>query len=43
MDIDWGYWLLEIGAWLIAFGFTFGLFAGLLWCIATLCEIGERK
>jgi hypothetical protein len=37
-------WLmLEIGAWLIAFGITFGMFAGLLWCVAKLCELGERR
>jgi len=41
--IDWGYWLMEIGAWLIAFGLTFGFFAGLLWCIAKMCELNDRR
>jgi hypothetical protein len=36
--IDWSYWLLEIGAWLIAFGITFGAIAGLLWCMAKFLE-----
>lgn len=43
MDFDWGYWLMEIGAWIIAFALTFGLFGGLLWCIATLCELNDRR
>ena len=42
-DIDWGYWLMEIGAWIISFALTFGLFAGLLWCLAWIVDRGERK
>jgi len=41
MDIDWGYWLMEVGAWIISFALTFGLFLALLWIGATL--IGDRK
>jgi hypothetical protein len=40
---DWSYWLMEIGGWLIAFGITFGMLGGLLWCIAKLCEIHDRR
>jgi len=43
MTIDLAYWFMEIGTWLIAIGLTFGAFAGLLWCMAKLCELGERK
>lgn len=43
MTIDWGWLLMEIGAWLIAVGLTLGSFAGLLWCLAKLCELGERR
>jgi uncharacterized membrane protein len=43
MEIDWGYWLMEIGSWVIAFALTFGLFGGLLWCIAKLCELNDRR
>jgi hypothetical protein len=35
--------LMDIGTWLIAIGLMFGCFAGLLWCMAKLCELGERK
>jgi hypothetical protein len=43
MTIDWGYWLMEIGAWLISIGLTIGIFTGFLWCVAKLCEIGDRQ
>jgi len=43
MTIDWAYWLMELGTWLIALGITLGLFAGLLWCIAKLCELNDRR
>lgn len=43
MEIDWGWWLMEIGAWLISIGLTLGMFVGLLWCLAKLVDIGERK
>ena len=42
-DIDWGWVLMEIGTWLIAIGLTFGVFLGLLWCLAKLVDIGERR
>lgn len=35
--------LIDLGAWIISFALTFGMFAGLLWCMAKICELGERK
>ena len=43
MTFDWGYWLMEIGTWLISIGLTIGFFTGLLWCIAKLCELNDRR
>jgi hypothetical protein len=40
---DWAWLAVEIGAWLIAFGITFGMLGGLLWCIAKLCELNDRR
>ena len=36
MTIDWAYWLMEIGAWLISFALTFGFLLGVLWLVAYL-------
>jgi hypothetical protein len=41
--MSWAWWLMELGTWLVAIGLTLGAFAGLLWCMAKLCEIGERR
>lgn len=41
--MEFAEFLMEIGAWIISFALTFGLFAGLLWCLAKLCEIGDRR
>jgi hypothetical protein len=42
MTIDWAYWLMEIGSWLISIGLTFGSFVGMLWVMAWLIGKGER-
>lgn len=39
---DWGWWLMEIGAWLISIGLTLGMFLGLLWCMAWLVDKGIK-
>lgn len=41
MDIDWGWLLMEIGAWLISIGLTLGLFLTMLWLGAYL--MGGKK
>ena len=43
MTLSWGWLMMDIGAWLIAIGLFLGAFAGLLWCMAKLIEISERK
>jgi hypothetical protein len=35
--------MMDIGLWLIAIGLFIGAMAGLLWCMAKLIEISERK
>jgi hypothetical protein len=42
-DFDWAWLAVEVGAWLIAIGITFGCFVGLLWCLAKLCDINDRR
>lgn len=35
--------LLDVGTWFIAIGLFILVFAGLLWCMAKLIELGERR
>jgi hypothetical protein len=43
MTLSWGWLMMDIGLWLIAIGVFIGAMAGLLWCMAKLIEISERK
>jgi hypothetical protein len=43
MTFNWGALLMDVGAWLIAIGLFLGAMIGLLWCMAKLIEISERK
>lgn len=41
--MEFAEFLMDVGTWLIAIGLTLGAFAGLLWCVAKLIEISERR
>ena len=35
--------LIDLGTWLISIGLTFGVFVGLLWALAKMCDVFDRR